>query len=210
MCILLVNAFDWSARIMVCNVWSYPFFCKRGRRIWVKDPVFTVCLYHGQEPWKGPRCLKDMVDFGENKKIWEDAFSDYRMHIVCINEMTDFQIFSSSLKELFTVLSYRSDKKKLWQLVEENDSYHKLDIETAEVIGVMLGMDKKMFHAQGEDKVNMCEALRGLLEDSKAEGIECGIEQEREFIIKNMRKKGLSCADIADLTGIALKIVQTI
>lgn len=28
-------------------------------------PVYTLCLYHGEDPWDGPRTLKDMMDFGE-------------------------------------------------------------------------------------------------------------------------------------------------
>ena len=28
-------------------------------------PVYTLCLYHGEEPWDGPRTLKDMMNFGE-------------------------------------------------------------------------------------------------------------------------------------------------
>ena len=29
-------------------------------------PVYTLCLYHGEESWDGPRSLKDMMDFGED------------------------------------------------------------------------------------------------------------------------------------------------
>ena len=41
-------------------------------------PVYTICLYHGQEKWDGPRGLKDMVDFAAvhseaEKKDWERA-----------------------------------------------------------------------------------------------------------------------------------------
>ena len=36
-------------------------------------PTYTLCLYHGKEIWDGPRSLKDMMDFGEDKEIWEDS-----------------------------------------------------------------------------------------------------------------------------------------
>ncbi len=34
----------------------------------------TLCLYHGEEKWDGPRSLKDMMDFGADGKRqkWED------------------------------------------------------------------------------------------------------------------------------------------
>lgn len=27
-------------------------------------PVYTLCVYHGEDEWDGPRSLKDMMDFG--------------------------------------------------------------------------------------------------------------------------------------------------
>ena len=30
-------------------------------------PVYTLCLYHGEEAWDGPRSLKDMMDFGDEE-----------------------------------------------------------------------------------------------------------------------------------------------
>ena len=31
-------------------------------------PVYTLCLYHGTGQWNGPRCLRDMADFGADRK----------------------------------------------------------------------------------------------------------------------------------------------
>ena len=30
-------------------------------------PVYTLCLYHGMDPWDGPRSLKDMMEFGDGQ-----------------------------------------------------------------------------------------------------------------------------------------------
>lgn len=65
-------------------------YANAGERLWryrQEDriaPVYTICLYHGQEKWDGPRRLKDMMDFvaghsEAEKKDWERAFIDSPM-----------------------------------------------------------------------------------------------------------------------------------
>lgn len=42
------------------------FLCgiQKGDRL---APVYTLCLYHGEEIWDGPRSLKDMREFGKDE-----------------------------------------------------------------------------------------------------------------------------------------------
>ncbi len=64
-------------------------------------PVYTVCLYHGEEEWDGPRSLCDMIhmdDESEDKK----NFSDYQMRLYCINEQQDFHVFHTELRQFFS------------------------------------------------------------------------------------------------------------
>lgn len=42
-------------------------------------PVYTLCLYHGEERWDGPRSLADMMDFAEEK----DGIRIFLMTIRC-------------------------------------------------------------------------------------------------------------------------------
>lgn len=141
--------------------------CKEDRL----SPTYTICFYHGVEKWDGPRSLKDMMDFGEETERWKQFFSDYQMKLVCLNEITDFSMYHSPLRELFTVLSCRKDKRQMKKLMETDPIYQEMDSETAEVIGVMTGMEEAVNKNRNEGgTVNMCEALRGIVEDSKAEG----------------------------------------
>ena len=146
-------------------------------------PVFTLCLYHGEEPWDGPRSLKDMMDFGQDGEKWEKLFSDYRIHLVCLNEMKDFDCFKSPLKDLFGLIPYRKDKKRLREYISGNAAYRFLDEETARAASVLIGM--KNFEGRKEkyqerEGYNMCTAWRELLEDSRKEGKEEGREEGRE------------------------------
>ena len=60
-------------------------------------PVFTACLYLGEEPWNGPRSLKDMMHFKKGDEQWEKLFADYQMNLICVNEMTDISEVPSTL-----------------------------------------------------------------------------------------------------------------
>lgn len=136
------------------------------------NPAFTICLYHGEEEWDGPRSLKDMMDFGADGKRWETLFSDYKMHLVCVNEIEDFSVYGSPLKELFELLSKQKDKDTLKKFVEENQAtYETLDEETIKVANVILGGDVIVAKREKNyDEDDMCTGLRGIIEDSKNEG----------------------------------------
>ncbi len=172
-------------------------------------PTFTLCLYHGEDKWHGPRSLKDMIDFGEDGELWKQLFSDYQMKLICLNEMDDFSQFHSSLKQLFQLLAFRRDKKKLKQLLEEDASYQDMDEETADVVSTLMGVEKEMAKKDnGEEGYNMCTAIKEMLEDSRLEGRQEGRWEERGEIVRNMLNNGLTCEKVAELTGIALAVVK--
>lgn len=144
-------------------------------------PVYTLCLYHGAEEWDGPRSLKDMMDFGEEgpghgeREVWEKCFADYPMSLVCVNELPDCSGFQTSLRELFTILPYRGDKRRLKELLDRNSVYQKMDEETAQTIGVLMGIKKLMENREKykteEGEYNVCHAINEMMEDSRLEGI---------------------------------------
>ena len=136
-------------------------------------PVYTLCLYHGAEKWDGPRCLKDMVDFGSEEAEWEQCFADYPMHLICANEPVDCADFRTSLGALFALLPLRKDKARLKKLVEENPVYQRLDEDTARTASILMGVKIFMEHKEkykNEEGYNVCQAIREMMEDSRAEG----------------------------------------
>ena len=178
-------------------------------------PAFTVCLYTGKEKWTGPRSLRDMMDFGEHGQLWEQLFSDYQMKLICINELEDFSRFESPLKELFMAIACRQDKGKLKKLIVENESYQDMDSETAEVMGVMVGMKSQVVKQKEEGKgVNMCEALRGMLEDSRVEGREEGREEGDALRligqVQRKYRKGKALVVIADEVEESPEVIEPI
>ena len=145
---------------------------RQGKRVYAKDgerlsevrkeerfaPVYTLCLYHGAEDWDGPRSLKDMMDFGEageeaGGSEWEEHFADYPLHLVSACEPMDCSGFRTSLKELFTILPYHGDKKRLKEFMGKASAYRRLDDETASTISVLLGIGK---YEEEKEKKSAC------------------------------------------------------
>ena len=143
-------------------------------------PVYTLCLYHGEEAWDGPRSLKDMMDFGDEEpeegdsQAWEECFADYPLRLVSACEPMDCSGFRTSLRDLFEILPYRRDKERLKELLERNPAYRRMDEETARTIGVLMGIknfgeNEERFKT--EEGYDMCQAIREMMEDSRQEGI---------------------------------------
>lgn len=177
-------------------------FCKKDRLV----PVYTICLYHGEEKWDGPLNLKDMMDFGADKELCR-FFADYPLRLFCVNEQDDFGMFHTELRELFELLNCRKDRKKLRQRVSEREDYRHLSPETAETLSVLLNMpqlweerNQYMKETEEKEEYDMCQALREWSEEERAigrqEGISQGNERKTNQVIRNMLARGYSDEDI--------------
>lgn len=141
-------------------------------------PVYTVCLYHGADPWDGPRSLKEMMQFGNDPEatFWKNQFMDYGMRLICVNELEDTSAFTTELKELFTIMAYRKGKQEMRKFLETHKEYQHLDEETARVIGTVMGVHTFMNNQdkyEKEGEYNMCQAIKEMWEEGNQQGIEC-------------------------------------
>lgn len=158
------------------------------------SPIYTICLYHGEEPWDGPRSLKDMMDFGEDEEILSRYFADYPMRLVCLNEKENFEEFRTEVSKVFHLLNFRKNKKQLQQELKTNPDYEDVDMETVETISVMLDMPKIWEHKNNfirnkeREGLNMCQAMREIIEDAKNEGREEGRTENMVEVICHMMK----------------------
>ena len=165
-------------------------------------PVYTICFYHGTEPWDGPRSLRDMMHFGRETEGWQDVFHDYGMTLFCAGEQKDLSRFGTDLKLLLKVLQLRQDKDGLLRLWSEEPFSH-LDLETAETMAVMTDSVNilKKLEITEEGGCNMCLAVEEMKRDWKAEGEAKGraegkAEGEAKGIIELGIDFGLSENDI--------------
>lgn len=146
-------------------------------------PVYTLCLYHGEEPWNGPHTLRDMMNFGNDCDNLSHFFADYPMRLFCINEYSDFSCFHTELRELFTALAYRKNKNQLYVSMTGNAAFRKLNSETVRVMSILLNApvlwkERERYmniNQEEEEEYNMCQALQELFEDAKNAGFGQGI-----------------------------------
>ena len=181
------------------------------------QPVYTVCLYSGTDPWDGPRTLSDMMAFHPNDNYLRFLFRDYPLNLFCVNEHSGFDEFHTDLRQLFRAMNCRKDKQKLTELMGDK-LYSHLNEDTWDAIAVMtdnaaLLQNKEAFRNTygNQEGFNMCQALDELMADKMNEGILIGkhegkhegillekqnSEAKIRAIISNMLADGISCENI--------------
>ena len=118
-----------------------------------------------------------MMDFGDSAEEWEGLFCDYRMHLICVNEIQDFTKFLSPLREFLQLLSCMEDDTRLQKLLIENEQIKSIDEETARAASVLMGNEVLIENAKNEEEetYNMCKALQKIMADSKSEGFDISV-----------------------------------
>lgn len=167
-------------------------------------PVYTICLYHGVERWDGPRTLGDMMDFGDDENGFRQIFKDYPMQLYCLNEAHDLKLFHTEVEILFQALQYRKDRTGLKKLMEQDERYKSIDVDTLETMSVMLELPsiwknrKKYMEKNEKDKeeYNMCQAIREWAEEERSIGQREGADEKTYIIVRNMLLRDMTDADI--------------
>ena len=193
-------------------------------------PVYTICLYHGVETWDGPRTLEDMMDFGDDEDGFRKFFKDYPMQLYCLNEERDLQIFHTEVGLLFQALQYRKDRAGLRNLIEQDERYKYIDIDTLETMTVMLDLpsiwkerEKYMGkNEEDEEGYDMCQAIREWAEEERSigraegrregrrEGQQAGADEKTRTIVRNMLTRSMSDADIMAIAECDQEFIDTV
>ena len=182
-------------------------------------PVITIVILYSSEPWGGPTTLYDMLATKDPEIL--KYVQDYHIHLIAPGNMTDQQIrcFHSSMRKVLTFIKYAKDKKKMKEIMSEEDSdFYHVDRETAQFIKEMTGVNIEI--QENEEDVNMCKAWEDMAIDMKNEGLQLGLRQgeqlgrqrgeqiglqrgeqlglqeKNRLVIKNMLQRGYSDEDI--------------
>lgn len=161
---------------------------------WKSDrllPVVTVAVYFGAETWDGPRSLKEMyADCGE--EILRCA-ADYRLNLITPRELSDAKIneFHSSMREIMCYIKYSKDKERLRRIVAADSRFQNVERRAVEIINAATNSHMKI--AEGEERIDVCLAIQGMMEDSKMEG---RIEGAIEALITFAREQGTSMEEV--------------
>ena len=153
-------------------------------------PVITITLYLGTAQWDGPRSLAEMMPQMDERIL--PFFNDYRINLLNPLEITDFSKFETGLRPLFELLKNASDEEKLNDLITNDETFTKVDVETVAAINLFVGTDIK--YDEKEEVVNMCKAW----DDHKKLGIQEGMKQGIQQGMKQGMQQG-RCLEVYSL-----------
>ena len=153
------------------------------------NPVQTICLYHGEEIWAGPKSLKDMINWKDAPPNWEEQFHDYGMTLVCANEIKDFSVFRTELGQLLQAVACKGNDEKLEELFAKEEYSH-LERETAEAIAVMIDNTTllgKLDEYEEDGGYNMCKGLDDWAKREQEKGVARGKIESIKSIMESMK-----------------------
>lgn len=164
-------------------------------------PVITLVMYFAPGEWDGPMSLHEMLAVQDPEIL--SFVSDYKLNLIAPGQMSDAEIdqFSTSLREVMLFIKYSKDKAKLHEMVQKDDRFKNMDRKAATVISTVTGIE--IVEEKEEDKVDMCQALREMLEDS--------VQDERVAVAKRMLEAGgFPIELIAKMANLPVEEVQVL
>lgn len=180
-------------------------------------PVYTLCLYHGEEKWDGPRSLADMVEFAEGEDYFRQLFNDYPLRLYCVNEAEGLDMFHTEVAQLFRALQYRGDRIGLKKLLEENSENQHLDRDTLEAMTVLLKLpsawekrNKFVSNIGDREEFDMCLAVREWEAEAKRIGRSQGESIKLIELVCRKIRKGKTSETIAEELEESLENVERI
>lgn len=189
---------------------EYMYGFKKDSKL---NPLATFVLYAGKEPWDGPRCLHDMLDFTDVPKSLQKIVSDYKINVIDIRQFENTDVFQSDLKQVFDFIRYSDDKVKLLDLVEHDDYYKEMDEDAFDVVTKYTNSKElvkaKNYTVEG-GKNDMCKAIQDLMTDSREEGREKGRKEGKCLMIINMLKENIPVETICRIAECEEAFVEQI
>lgn len=67
-------------------------------------PAITLLLYYGKEPWDGPRCLSDMIDWEDVPQEIKEKTADYPLYLVDVRRFKNMEDLETDVKLVFGFL----------------------------------------------------------------------------------------------------------
>ena len=177
------------------------------------NAVFTIVLYYGEKTWDGAKDLYSLINFDEVPEMLKDLFNNYRLHVLEVRRFKDIDQFNTDLREVFGFIGFSGDKTAVRNYVAENqDSFEQLIEDAYDVIAVMAHSkeleDVKERYREKGGKINMCEAIRGMIEDGRLEGRREGELKAKQIVARNMYLRGMSEEDTSGLCEEDIELVR--
>ena len=138
-------------------------------------PVITLVINFGSKKWDGPIRLHEM--FSEQPEHILRLIPDYQVLLIDPMSMADTDLgrLNSSLREVLSYIKYQHDQEQMQRLLQEDNRFSELERNAALVIQATTKTELNIKpNAEG---VDMCEAIRQMMESSKQQGVLQGMQQ---------------------------------
>lgn len=134
-------------------------------------PVITLTLYFGADEWTAPKDLHSILSADKEILPFVD---NYHLHLIAPAEIADneFTKFHTELSLALRFIKQSKNKNKLKELINEDTSFRSVSKKTADLVNVVT--KSNLHYNDREERVDMCEAIEGIRNDARAEGIEKG------------------------------------
>ena len=177
-------------------------------------PVITLVINFGSKKWDGPIRLHEM--FSEQPEHILRLIPDYQVLLIDPMSMADTDLgrLNSSLREVLSYIKYQHDQEQMQRLLQEDQRFSELERNAALVIQATTKTELNI--KPNAEVVDMCEAIRQMMESSKQQGVLQGMQQgiqqgSREMqlqIARDMLNANMSMQQVAVLTKLTLPEVQ--
>ena len=185
-------------------------------------PVITLVINFGSKRWDGPIRLHEM--FSEQPEHILRLIPDYQVLLIDPMSMADTDLgrLNSSLREVLSYIKYQHDQEQMQRLLQEDNRFSELERNAALVIQATTKTELNI--KPNAEVVDMCEAIRQMMESSKQQGVLQGMQQgrlqgrqegiqqgSREMqlqIARDMLNANMSMQQVAALTKLTLPEVQ--
>ena len=203
-----VEDYTMPLRIMEYDVREYLRQVKSNKGVQVRiKPIITIVMYWKADKWNQPVSVKDMFD--RNTVRWLEYnglggyIQDYRMHLFepgTVKE-EDLEKFKTELKDVIAYVKY----SKSTEALKDYNKKYKPDLTKSTVTLINELTNSKYVFIEGKERLDMCEAFEGLIEEGRAKGKAEELKEKYKSWItlsNNLKKRGMSNPEIASLLGV--------
>ena len=165
-------------------------------------PEITLVLYLGEKPWDGAKSLHELLDFEGVPEEARKYIGNYGIHILDVRNTPNEELrrFPGDIGFMLLLIKHAKDKKALGDLADISE-YHEIGEDTMDALAEYLNEPVLMRWKEKSEKEgdeSMCEGLRELLADSKAEGKVEGENVKLLRLIQKKIQKGKTLAETAE------------
>lgn len=154
------------------------------------QPVCTLIIYYGKEPWSGPTRLSEMLDFSDLPEEVRNVVADYPIHVLDVRRFKDSEKLETEARLFFGMLQRDEDTDKCIEYWEENrEAFQNISDDTYDAIATFTRSEKLLENCQvytnEEGGIDMCKAFEGLILQGEERG-----EQKMMQLIQCMTADG--------------------